>query len=235
MQFSIRIITALVCGLLWISYQTCAQVPLATSYTFLGRQGKTTHLWQQHDTLFSRYQPPVLPPDPMPAQRYRILQSTQIEEFRVLQVESLDSIPFSANPWPENRFSIIVLRNVTPQQLGYYDMRLHLTRPALGTVPIIADSLRRRFFFTYYSSAYLETLRQLPAISTKEQAERVLTEIQRPSTQLVAAAWRATDSGDLYATGLIQEILNQACIRAGVSPWKATEHMEKFRPLTNSR
>ncbi|ALD20716.1 hypothetical protein [Hymenobacter sp. DG25A] len=200
-----------------------SQQVLQQGYTFLGRVGKMTRLLQSHDTLYVQQCHRQLACTNKYAQRYRILASRQQDEFHLLQLESLDSLQMTPDPYPLTRFSLVVLRNLTAQQAGYYVASKGSTRQQVAELQLSSEELRHKFYFTYFSDAYLTTLRQLPSLTTKADADRIKAETQQPEYAALMKAWQASDNGDLYATGLTREILNRACIKLGFSPWLADE------------
>ncbi|AIZ64139.1 hypothetical protein PK28_11360 [Hymenobacter sp. DG25B] len=200
-----------------------SQQVIHQGYTFLGRVGKMTRLLQSHDTLYIQQCNRQLACTNNYAERYRILASRQQGEFQLLQVESLDSLHMTPDPYPLTRFSMVVLRNLTSQQVGYNVVNKRSTRQQVAELQISLDDLRQKFYFTFFSDTYLTTLRQLPTIKTMADAERIKAEVQQPEYTALAKAWEATDTGDLYATGLAREILNRACIKLGFSPWLSDE------------
>lgn len=205
-----------------------SQQLLSTSYTFLGRAGKMTRLQQNNDTLFVQTCNRQMDCTNKFAQRFRILAVRQQGESHILQVESLDSISLTPDPYPLTRFSLIVLHKLSTQQVGYYVASRNLTRQQVAEIRLREDDLKDKFYLTFLSDNYLNQLKRLPSLTTSVDADRIKTELQQPEYSRLIKAWQVSDTQDLYATVLAAEMMNRVCIKLGLNPWLADESLQNI-------
>ncbi|MDO7846941.1 hypothetical protein Q5H92_11275 [Hymenobacter sp. M29] len=202
------------------------QAFLTQDYHFIGRGLGTTTLRQSHDTLYLfRGYPAGFVGKPYSSsqlkragQHYKIIAASRSGKFDVLKVEQLDTLALTSEPYPETRYSLVILNHVDDNAVGYLSQRLGSTKAAIDTANMSANALRTGFYFTYFSSAYMKKLAGLKKISTKEQAQDVFEEIKSGSLKGVIDRYERTKPQDLYASGLTSELINLACVKKGYSP-----------------
>jgi hypothetical protein len=209
------------------------QTFLTQDYHFIGRGIGTTTLRQSHDTLYLlRDYPAVLAGRTHSAsqlkragQHYKIIASARSGKFDILKVEQLDTLALTSEPYPETRYSLVILNHVSDDAVGYVSRRFGSTKAAIDTAKMSANALRTSFYFTYFSDAYMKELAGLKKISTKEQAQEIFEEVKNGAFKAVIDRYERTKPQDYYASGLTSELINLACIKKGYSPIGAQQTM----------
>ena len=191
---------------------------LVQDYSFLVTDGEVTKLKQSNDTLYELKCYIDRPCQPRPATHYKILSSNKTGEFVILKLERLDTIPLTTNPNPVTRYSVLALKNIDNKQLGYLPLNLGLTRQQLDTVQTDIQSLKEKFFFTFFSDTYLKELSALKKVMTKDEAQEIIEMAKSDNFKKLVETYSKTETRDMYASGLSAEILNRACIEKGYSP-----------------
>lgn len=209
------------------------QTFLTQDYHFIGRGIGTTTLRQSHDTLylFQDYpagfagKPYSTSRTKRAGQHYKIIAASRSGKFDVLKVEQLDTLALTSEPYPETRYSLVVLHHESDKAVGYLSRRIGSTKAAIDTAKMSANALRTGFYFTYFSAAYMKELAGLKKISTKEQAQEIFDEVKNGSFKAVIDRYERTKPQDYYASGLTSEIINLACIKKGYNPIGAQQTM----------
>jgi hypothetical protein len=202
------------------------QTFLTQDYHFIGRGVGTTTLRQSHDTLYLFQDYPAgfmgrthsSSQLKRAGQHYKIIASSRSGKFDVLKVEQLDTLALTSEPFPETRYSLVILNHESDNAVGYLSRRFGSTKAAIDTAKMGANALRTSFYFTYFSNAYLKELAGLKKISTREQAQEIFEEVKKGSFKAVMDRYERTKPQDYYASGLTSEIINWACIKKGYSP-----------------
>jgi len=206
--------------LLLLPFDGCSQGEklLLQEYSFLVTDGEVTKLHQSNDTLYELKCYIDRPCQPRPKSHYKILSSTRTEEFVILKLERLDTIPLTTNPYPATRYSLLALKAIDNKQLGYLPLSLGLTRQQLDTVQTDFKSLKEKFFFTFFSDTFIKELSSLKKVITKDEALEIIELTKRDDYKTLVEKYSKTETRDMYASGLSAEILNRACIEKGYSP-----------------
>ena len=206
--------------LLFLPFVGCSQGQqlLLQDYSFLLTDGEVTKLNQSNDTLSELKCYIDRPCQPRPDKHYKILSSNKTGEFVILKLERLDTIPLTTNPYPATRYSVLALKNIDNKQLGYLPLIPGLTRQQLDTVQTDIESLKEKFFFTFFSDTYLKELSALKKLTTKDEAQEIIEVAKGDKFKTFVAKYSKTETRDMYASGLSAEILNRACLEKGYSP-----------------
>jgi hypothetical protein len=209
------------------------QTFLTQDYHAIGRGIGTTTLRQSHDTLYLVQDYPAgFVGKPYSSsqlkragQHYKIIAASRSGKFDVLKVEQLDTLALTSAPYPETRYSLVILNHESENAVGYLSRRFGSTKAAIDTAKMSANALRTGFYFTYFSTDYMKELAGLKKISTKAQAQEVFEEIKSGSFKAVIDRYERTKPADYYASGLTLELINLACIKKGYSPIGAYQTM----------
>lgn len=206
--------------LLLLPFLGCSQAQklLLQDYSFLVTDGEVTKLHQSNDTLYELHCYIDRPCQERPEKHYKIISSTAAEEFTILKLEQLDTIPLTTKPYRTTRYSVLALRKIDNKQLGYLPLVLGLTRQQLDTVQTNIQSLKEKFFFTFFSDTFLKELAGLKKITTKEDAQQIIETFKSDKFKLLVDSYSKTETSDIYASGLSAEILNCVCIEKQYSP-----------------
>jgi len=207
------------------------QAFIKQDYHFIGRGIGTTTLRQSHDTLYLfRDYPAVFASRTTSSsqlkrvgQHFKIISSSRSGKFDVLKVEQLDTLALTSEPFPETRYSLVILNHVSNDAVGYLSQRFGSTKAAIDTAKLSANALRTSFYFTYFSNTYMKELAGLKKISTKEQAQEIFEEVKSGSFKAVIDRYERTKPQDYYGSGLTSEIINLACVKKGYSPIEAQQ------------
>ena len=183
------------------------QVPiiLTQDYNFLLPDGEITKLRQSNDTLYEYKCYVDRPCQFKPETHYKILSSSKTKDFTILKLEWLDTIPLKDELCPGKRFSIMALKNIDKNQLGYPHPFHCLTRKQLDTTQINSLPLNNRTFITYFSDSYLKELSTFKKVSTKSEVKEIMNAIENNNF----------DAGQISYSA---EQLNRACIEKGYNP-----------------
>lgn len=202
---------------------------LKEDYSFLLTNGKVAKLHQSNDTLYILNCYTDQPCLPRPDKRYKVLSTQTKDGLTLLKLERLDTIPFTPDPYPDNRFDVLVLKQDDYKELGVLDLYSRLKREQLDTVRMNTKDLKEKFYFTYYSDSYLEELSALKPITTSEEVENITAYIDTKDWKPLLKKYNKTDVFDMYASGLSAEILNRACIEKGYNPIGAGRVISAFK------
>lgn len=201
---------------------------LTQDYSFLVIDGGINKLHQSNDTLYELHCYIDQPCQSKPEKHSKIISSQQINDFTIVKLEQLDTIPLTTEPYPATRYSIGVFKDIDDKKLGYLTLISGLTKQQIDTVQIDTDSLNDMFFFTMYSDAYLKVLSTLKKVTTKSQVLEIVETAKSNQFKLLAEKYRKTKTGDMYGSGLSAEILNRACIEKGFNPIGAGRVINKL-------
>lgn len=187
-------------------------------YNFLQREYKKFKLKQSNDTLYDVFESSYDSNFTEPRRHYKIHGFIEIPNYHLLKLERLDTIPLTTDPYPLTRYMIVAIKNMSDKQLGYLPIVGELTKNEMDTISISRDSLTKKFFYTYYSNAYVKTFSALKSIVKKKDANKIIRLMKSKRYEGIINSWKATKAGDIWGTGLTAEILNKACLDAGYNP-----------------
>lgn len=205
-----------------------AQTVLKQDYNFLGTDGEVSKIHQSNDTLYELHCYIDRPCQPRPENHYKIIGSVIKDQFTLLKLEQLDTIPLSTDPYPPTRYSVLAFKNIDDKHLGSLNLKLGLTKRQLDTVRINVSSLKDKFFFTFFSDASLKELTKLKKLTTMEEAKEVIEAMKSDKFKALAQRYVKTETRDLYAAGFSAEILNRGCIEKGYNPVGAGRTINKL-------
>ncbi|WP_162550036.1 hypothetical protein [Hymenobacter nivis] len=219
--------------LLWLivlftfSDKVAAQRVIYGDYSFIGRGIQTPTLRQCNDTIyqFNCYTYPGIPHRCLakPSAYYKIISLISQAPFYVLKLERLDTIPLTSKPYPQTRYSLMILKIINNDELGYLPLRLGSTKIQIDTAQVNIAILRNNFYFTYFSNKYIKDLTRLKLISTKQQAQSIIEIIKGETFKEVIKKYQKTQPIDFYGSGMISELINRACIMEGYNPLNAQQ------------
>ena len=174
--------------------------------------GEVTKLKQSNDTL---YEYDCFIDRPCSETHHRIIATHEMGEFTILKVERLDTIPLSDDFCPGKRYSVIALKSINKEQLGYCPYFGCLTKNQLDTFQISNLSLKNKHFLTYYSDSYLKELSTLKKVSSKDDIRKIIDAIE----------YNDFKSGKISYSA---EELTKACIEKGYNPVGAGIIIDSF-------
>lgn len=195
-----------------------SQKMLQEDYNFPVADLEVNRLTQVADTLYELNCYADRACRPKPSKYYKILSSERKNDFTILKMERLDPASTATDPHALNRYYVTALMTGDKKRLGYLPLGMSLTKKELDNFKADADSLKEKFFYTYFSESYLKELSAFKKISTRAHAEEVLESFKDDKFKAVAERFRNTRTWDMYGTGFTSEILNRACIDLGYNP-----------------
>lgn len=144
----------------------------------------------------------------------------------IMKVESLDSIPLTTEPYPEDRFRIFVYKKNSATELTLINDISHLTKQELNTSD--TDTIRsdNSIGMKLYSLSSMKELFKLKKVATKKDVEKINNELNDP--KYVAFIEKYTKENKLfdpYASILTANLINTACLNLGYSPIGASVSM----------
>lgn len=205
------------------------QISLEQDHYFIRISGVITKLHKSNDTLYNyNCYPNGSCYDAQYLDHYKIISLRQKEEFAILKMEKLDTLQMTTMPYPETRYCIYALKNISDNELGYLPLRFGLTKKQIDSLEVNTDTLKNKFFYTYFSDMYYKSLFSLKKITTKQDVEEVIAEVKKPVYEGLAKTYMQTNVFDMYASGISAELLNRACIARGFNPVGASQIINKL-------
>jgi len=212
---------------LCIHFAAKGQQVLDKGYFIFTEEG-FQQLKQSNDTLYILRCSKNFSCDKKTRYHYKILSTKKIPNYTILKLERLDSISLTLNPYPEDRFSVLTLKDINKQSLSYIQEAKRFTRSEIDTLQIQQKDLDGKFGFTYYSEDYLTELGKRKQINTKKEIEEIIKLLNKPEYQAIIQKYKTSGVIDMYAIGLTYELLHKAVIESGFNPIDARE---KFNQL----
>ena len=204
-------------------------------YAFIGQDGELKRFEQIDDTLYHYHSrilidAPVFAENPkMDVERsYKIIASDVMDNFVILKLERLDSVPLSSEPFPPDRFFVHVIKKTDNNQIGYLNLHDGLTLQQLNNIQLDIAGLKKQFYWTYFNNNYWQTLSYTKAIETKEDADKILNFLKNDRIKELSESYKNSQVKDLYGSGFISELLNKACITLGYNPIGASKAIKKW-------
>lgn len=220
--------------LLLVAFTSCAKKKpafnLQQDYFFVQIGGVISKLHLSNDTLYNYDCYSDRPCYEKPENYFKIISLKKNADFAVLKLEQLDTLQM--NPIQnQRRYLIFILKNISEKELGYsgyLPKHYGLTKIEIDGFQINTDSLKEKFFFTYFSDSYYKELNKLKKITTKEDAEEIIEEANSSKYKYLADRYMNTKPYDMYGVGFDAEITNKACIEKGYSPIDAGNIIHKL-------
>lgn len=216
--------------LLFLSLIGCSQDQkiISGDYSFISTDGEVRTLRQSNDTLYELKCYIDRPCLPEPSSHYKIISATITPGFSILKLEKLDTIRLSSNPYPATRFGVLALRTGNNKELGYLPLKGGLTRQQLDTVSTDVQVLKTKFFYTFYNENYIKEFSKLKKITTKEEVMMLGDAINADNFKALIEAYKRTEAGDMYNSGISAELLTKVCLIKGYNPIGAGEAVDKL-------
>lgn len=205
----------------------CAQQSLKQDYYFITEVGYEK-ITQSGDTLYRcRCQKDFKCHD-FGTKHYKILKSENTGDYLVLKMESLDSIPMTTNPYPDDRFTIAAIKFIDDNSLVFIQEAKRYTRSQLDTIQTSANDLDKKFGYTYYTKNHLYEFSKRKQITSKSEIEELFKLFETPEYQTIIERYKNTKTGDIYGRGLGYELFYKAAIDNGYNPINAVEIVNRL-------
>lgn len=205
-------------------------------YSFIIPDGEITRLEQRGDTLFFLHSTlrdtaqvaHIAQSAWYPSRRSRIHAILREDSLAYVALERLDSVPLSRNPFPEERYSVIVLKKANDQDVGFVTLSMGLTKNQLDSAwgtHTKADSL---FFLTYFSDDYWKQLSLLNPVKTEEDVKKIQVALEGGQVKQWMDLYRRNPVKEMYGTGVMTEMMNRICISLSYNPIGATHTIQQW-------
>jgi hypothetical protein len=207
---------------------TKGEINFQQDYQFIEIDAGITRLNKSNDTLYKfRYY--LDKPNQKLKEHYKIHSSITKDDFTILKLEQLDTFHRSDIPYPETRYEVVILKNINTKKIGYQLHTFRLTKNQIDTIEIDINSLKDKFFFTFFGDAYYKEVSTMRQIKTKKDVEEIIEEMRKAKYEVLFDRYKRTNITDLWESGFASEFLNRACIEKGFNPIGASKMMDKFR------
>lgn len=152
---------------------------------------------------------------------FKILENQKLkkdEEVFALKIERLDSIPLTTEPFPEDRFKILIYKKMD-NEIAMLNEKSGLTKTQIETYKVDTINYRNNFGLMYYSKNRMIEFSKLKKIKTSDDVKIINDEMNKPKYLLLAEDYQKNIKvPDGYASGLIATIINKSCLETGYSP-----------------
>lgn len=194
------------------------QKRVSGDFYFVMNDGEVTKLSLGSDTVFEYKCYATKECVEKPQKHYKIVDGTFKEGKYLLKLERLDTIQLTKYPYPDNRFSILILNQIDSNRISFIQQLYGLNKNDISKNYVDTFETKNKFGFTYYSSNYYEKLKKLKIISNKNEVEQIISVIKTKKFVQLIELYKVSHPSDMYAAGLSAELLNQACIDLGFNP-----------------
>ena len=200
------------------SCSTNGQKVLKSDYYFVMNDGEVTKLSQRNDTLFEYKCYSDRPCIVTPERHYKVIDVRFKNNQYLFKLERLDTIQLTPIPYPENRYSILILKYLDSNRISFTQQLYGLTKKDVTDNFIDTFTTNKKFGFTYYSAAYYDRLKELKTISNKNEVEEIVSLLKTEKYVQLVDLYKISHPSDIYSSGLSAELFNQACIDKGYNP-----------------
>lgn len=136
-----------------------------------------------------------------------------------VKLESLDSIPLTTDPYPEDRFKLLLYKKISEKELLLIRDINHLKQEEMTTYNIDTIQTQNSYGMTLFSLSYLKQLSTLKKVKSKKDANAINNELNNSKyTRFAESYVKFNRLSDPYASILSASLINTACINLGYSP-----------------
>lgn len=158
---------------------------------------------------------------------YKILNiAEKPSSFIVMKVESIDSIPLTTVPYPEDRFKIFIYKKNNEKELLLIRNVNDLTKEKMTNYNTDTIQSKNNFGMNLYSLSYMKELLKLKRIKIKKDVDEINNELNHPKYLIITENFiKHNRILDPYASILTATLINTACLHLGYSPIGASFSM----------
>lgn len=140
-------------------------------------------------------------------------------DLLIVKLESLDSIPLTTDPYPEDRFKISVYQRKNEKEIILIKDIEHLTKEGMAHYHIDTIKSNDNSGMNLYSLSYMKELLNLKKVKSKKDTDKINQELNHPKYLEFAEKYiRQNKLFDPYASILNANLINSACLNLGYSP-----------------
>jgi hypothetical protein len=146
-------------------------------------------------------------------------QKENPSDIVIMKLESLDSIPLTTEPYPENRFRIFVYKKNSGKELTMINDISHLTKQQMAAFNTDTIQVKNSIGMKLYSFTYMKELSKLKKVTTKNDVDKINEELNDPKYLTIIEEYKKENKlPDPYASILTANLINTACLNIGYSP-----------------
>lgn len=140
-------------------------------------------------------------------------------DFYILKVEKLDKLPLTTNPYPDDRYGILIFRK-TDKTVSLLQQISSLTKAEMRHYQTDTIHYQNAFAYDYYSLKYMRQLMKLKRVKTLDDAKEIIKWFENPKnySSLVNNYKAHNKMPDSYGAGLAAALINKICIDLGYCP-----------------
>ena len=144
----------------------------------------------------------------------------------IMKVESLDSIPLTTEPYPDDRFRIFVYKKNGNKELTIINNISHLTKQKMTDYNTDTIQSKTSIGMKLYSLTYMKELLTLKKVVTKKDVDKINEELNDPKYLTFLEDYKKEIKlFDPYASILTANLINTACLNLGYNPIGASFSM----------
>ncbi|WP_449401481.1 hypothetical protein [Chryseobacterium wanjuense] len=143
-----------------------------------------------------------------------------------MKLESLDSIPLTTDPYPEDRFKIFIYKKKNEKELTMVRSINHLTKEKMANYNTDTIQSKGNLGMNLYNLSRMKELLKLKKINTKKDVNKINNELNDPKYLTFIEDYKKENKlFDPYASILTANLINAACLNLGYSPIGASFSM----------
>lgn len=137
----------------------------------------------------------------------------------IMKVESLDSIPLTTEPYPDDRFRIFVYKKNGNKELTIINNISHLTKQKMTGYNTDTIQSKTSIGMKLYSLTYMKEFLMLKKVVTKKDVDKINEELNDPKYLTFVEDYKKENKlFDPYASILTANLINTACLNLGYNP-----------------
>ncbi len=156
-----------------------------------------------------------------------IIEKTQ--NLIAVKLESLDSIPLTTDPYPEDRFKLLLYKKISEKELLLIRDINHLKREEMTAYNIDTIQTNNSYGMTLFSLSYMKQLSMLKKVKSKNDADAINNELNDSKYIRFAESYvKYNRLSDPYTSILLASLINTVCINLRYSPIGASFSINIF-------
>lgn len=163
---------------------------------------------------------------------YRVIESLDTLNWKVVKLERLDSIPLTTKPIREDRFKLWGFQRIEEGVIRVVSEQARFTIDSIQSTPINSLLANDKFGFTYYTEKYLTSLKTDYEVDSLTAME-IVKDFKNYGALL--NLYKNTDVVDFYGSGLTAELTAKELIKRGWSPLFGVHRLNEALKAGNKR
>jgi len=163
---------------------------------------------------------------------YKIIESKDTLNWRLVKIERLDSIPLTTKPIREDRFKLWGFQRIDEGVFRVVTQRTRFTLDSIQLTPINSLLSKEKFGFTYYTEDFLTSLNTDYEIDSLT-VDEIVSGFK--NYEDLIQLYKNTDVVDFYGSGIAAELTAKELIKRGWSPLYGVERINVAMKPGNKR